>query len=98
MSRRRAMSRMRIRGSCVIRSSVLPWLVRKENSGAKRERSVFSPAVTDIDIAIYNTRYGVRVYSGCVDTRSRDTATARGVERKQRGSDGVPQGPDRTAR
>ena len=65
------MSRIRIRGSCAIKSSVLPWFVRKENSGAELEALVFSPTVTDIDIAIYITRYEVRMYSGCVETRSR---------------------------
>src|SRR5206468_3990563 len=36
MFRRPAMSRMRMRRSCAIRSSVLPWFVRKENPGAGR--------------------------------------------------------------
>ena len=40
MPRTLAMSRIRIRGSCAIRSSVLPWLVRNENSGAGRELSM----------------------------------------------------------
>ena len=93
------MSRIRIRGSCAIRSSVLPWFVRNENSGAAREPSVFSPAVTDIDIAIYSTRYVVRMYSGCARHPEPDTDRPDGVERNQRGrSDEVPQGPDRTAR
>ena len=46
------MSRIRIRRSFAISSSVLPWFVRKANSGAGRELSAFSPDISDIDIAI----------------------------------------------
>ena len=51
------MSRMRICGSCAIRSSVLPWFVRKANSGAARGLSASFLRSADTDIATYNTRY-----------------------------------------
>ena len=40
---------------------VLAWVVRKENSGAARELSAFSPESADTDIATHNTRYRVRL-------------------------------------
>ena len=40
---------------------VLAWVVRKENSGAAREFSAFSPESADTDIATHNTRYRVRM-------------------------------------
>ena len=40
---------------------VLAWFVRKENSGAARELSVFSPESADTDIVTHNTRYRVHM-------------------------------------